>query len=60
MTAFGTGKIGQERPVADSPRSRVNCALVLPDEQGDSATAFLPATVTYSAAPGVTVREVLT
>ena len=32
----------------------------LPDEQGDSATAFLRAAVAYCAALGVILREVLT
>ena len=40
--------------------SRVAYAQVLPDEQGDSVTAFLRAAGAYYAGLGVRIREVLT
>jgi len=46
--------------VAIDDASRVGYAQVLPDEQGDSAVAFLRAAVAYYAALGVIIREVLT
>lgn len=46
--------------VAIDDASRVGYAQVLPDEQGDSAVAFLRAAVAYYAALGVILREVLT
>jgi transposase len=46
--------------IAIDDASRVGYAQVLPDEQGDSATAFLRAAVAYYAALGVIIREVLT
>lgn len=46
--------------VAIDDTSRVAYAQVFPDEQGDSAAAFLRAAVAYYAGLGVTIREVLT
>ena len=46
--------------VAIDDCSRVAYCQVLPDEEGESACAFLRAAVAYYAALGVTIREVLT
>jgi transposase InsO family protein len=46
--------------VAIDDASRVAYSQVLPDEEGDSAAAFLRAAVAYYAGLGVRVREVLT
>ena len=46
--------------VAIDDCSRVAYCQVLPDEEGQSAGAFLRAAVAYYAALGVTIREVLT
>jgi len=46
--------------IAIDDTSRVAYAQVLPDEQGDSASAFLRAAVAYYAALGVVIRAVLT
>ena len=46
--------------VAIDDCSRVAYCQVLPDEEGQSACAFLRAAVAYYAALGVTIREVLT
>ena len=40
--------------------SRVAYAQVLPDEEADSASAFLRAAVAYYAGLGLTIREILT
>src|SRR5215469_5815423 len=46
--------------VAIDDTSRVAYAQVLPDEQGDSVSAFLRAAVAYYAGLGICIREVLT
>ena len=46
--------------VAIDDHSRVSYAQILPDEQANSACAFLRAAVAYFAALGVRIREVLT
>jgi transposase InsO family protein len=46
--------------VAIDDTSRVAYAQVLPDEQGDSVTAFLRVAVAYYAGLGICIREVLT
>ena len=46
--------------VAIDDASRVAYSQVLPDEEGDSAAAFLRAAVAYYAGLGVRIREVLT
>ena len=46
--------------VAIGDTSRVAYAQPLPDEQGESVTAFLRAAVAYYAALGIRIREVLT
>jgi transposase InsO family protein len=46
--------------VAIDDASRVAYSQVLPDEEADSATAFLRAAVAYYAGLGVQIREVLT
>jgi transposase InsO family protein len=46
--------------IAIDDTSRVAYAQVLPDEQGDSAAAFLRAAVAYYAALGVVISELLT
>src|SRR5688572_15951997 len=55
------GKAGWEFVhVAIDDTSRVAYAQVLPDEQSDSAAAFLRAAVAYYAGLGIRIREVLT
>ena len=46
--------------VAIDDQSRISYAQILPDEQGDSAAVFLRLAVSYYAALGVVIREVLT
>jgi transposase InsO family protein len=46
--------------VAIDDHSRISYAQILPDEQGDSAAVFLRLAVSYYAALGVAIREVLT
>ena len=46
--------------VAIDDSSRVAYAQVLPDEEADSASAFLRAAVAYYAGLGLTIREILT
>ena len=46
--------------VAIDDQSRISYAQILPDEQGPSAAAFLRLAVSYYAALGVVIREVLT
>jgi transposase InsO family protein len=46
--------------VAIDDASRVAYSQILPDEEGDSASAFLRAAIAYYAGLGVQVREVLT
>lgn len=46
--------------VAIDDQSRISYAQILPDEQGPSAAMFLRLAVSYYAAMGVVIREVLT
>lgn len=46
--------------VAIDDQSRISYAQILPDEQGASAAAFLRLAVSYYAALGIVIREVLT